>query len=234
MVRIYLFLCLMLALLSGCGHVRVSGKYGDCAPYVRTKEQVYRKFYIRSLNVYNWPGKEHKNFLGDIFPDQYFKGKTITITADRICQYADDLLTAEYREGDISVDIVITFHEVWRSFGSWIFPFALTYVLPASMGYEFDFKIGIRIDGDNQLLKMESMVRAHSLCAILPTGFLFPPPALPNGFQVSELYKSLVGVDLDAHRDLTEILIKTVAYGVAQQLKTHALDRLTMPDIDFK
>ena len=61
MARIFCFLCLMLlVLVSGCGHVRVSGKYGDCAPYVRTKEQVYRKFYIRSLNVYNWPGK---NFL---------------------------------------------------------------------------------------------------------------------------------------------------------------------------
>lgn len=232
MVRIYLFLCLMLALLSGCGHVRVSGKYGDCAPYVRTKEQVYRKFYIRSLNVYNWPGQEHKDFWGNIIPDSYFKGKTITITADRICQYADDLLTAEYREGDISVDIVITFHEVWRSFGLWSIPFMFTYVLPVSTGHEFDFEIGIRIDGDNQLLKMKSMVRGHYVAAALPTGFVYPSPALPNGFQVSELKKCIVAPD--GNVDLTEILIKTVAYGVAQQLKTYALDRLTMPDIDFK
>ena len=233
MVRIYLFLCLMLALLSGCGHVRVSGKYGDCAPYVRTKEQVYRKFYIKSLNVYNWPGKEVKAFFSDnILTDRYFKGKTITITVDRLCQYADDLLTAKYREGDISVDVVITFCGEGRSFGLWTIPFAFTYVLPCSVGDEFDFEIGVRIDGDNQLPKMESMVRVHQVAAGLPTGFLFPPPALPNGFQVSELRECVVNID--NHLDLTEILIKTVAYGVAQQLKTYALDRLTMPDIDFK
>lgn len=235
MVRIYLFLCLMLALMSGCGHVRVSGKYGDCAPYVRTKEQVYRKFYIKSLNVYNWPGKEVKALFSDnILTDVHFKGKTITITVDRLCQYADDILTAKYREGDIPVDIVITFCGKGRTFGRWTIPFMFTYVLPGSMGAEFDFEIGVRIDGDNQLPKMESTVREHSVCAMLPTGFLFPPPALPNGFQVSELYKRVGIADIDAHLDLTEILIKTVANGLAQQLKTYALDRLTMPDIDFK
>jgi hypothetical protein len=229
----------MLALLSGCGHVRVSGKYGDCAPYVRTKEQVYRKFYIRSLNVYNWPGKEVKSFFSDkILTDGYFKGKTIKITVDRICQYADDLLTAKYREGDISVDVVITFCGDGRLFGLWTIPFGFTYVLPNSTGCEFDFEIGVRIDGDNQfnrdnqLPKMKSMVRVHKVAAALPTGFLFLPPALPNGFQVSELRECVVNVD--NHLDLTEILIKTVANGLAQQLKTYALDRLTMPDIDFK
>ena len=49
---------------------------------------------------------------------------------------------------------------------------------------------------------------------------------------MSELKKCIVAPD--GNVDLTEILIKTVAYGVAQQLKTYALDRLTMPDIDFK
>ena len=229
MVRIYLFLCLMLALLSGCGHVRVSGKYGDCAPYVRTKEQVYRKFYIRSLNVYNWPGK---NFLfGGV--DHYFKGEKIFITSDKICQYIDDMFVMEPQHDDIPVDVIITFCGNERTFGLWSIPLAWTFVLAQNVGKEFYFEIEVSVDGDNRLSRMKSQVRVHDIGAVFPTGLLYPPPALPDGSQISDLRKYCFEIP-ELKYDLTEILVKTVAYGVAQQLKTYALDRLTMPDIDFK
>lgn len=230
MARIFCFLCLMLlVLVSGCGHVRVSGKYGDCAPYVRTKEQVYRKFYIRSLNVYNWPGK---NFLlgGE---DHYFKGEKIFITSDKICQYIDDMFVMEPQHDDIPVDVIITFCGNERTFGLWSIPLAWTFVLAQNVGKEFYFEIEVRVDGDNRLSRMKSQVRVHDIGAVFPTGLLYPPPALPDGSQISDLRKYCFEIP-ELKYDLTEILIKTVAYGVAQQLKTHALDRLTMPDIDFR
>jgi len=230
MARIFCFLCLMLlVLVSGCGHVRVSGKYGDCAPYVRTKEQVYRKFYIRSLNVYNWPGK---NFLlgGE---DHYFKGEKIFITSDKICQYIDDMFVMEPQHDDIPVDVIITFCGNERTFGLWSIPLAWTFVLAQNVGKEFYFEIEVRVDGDNRLSRMKSQVRVHDIGAVFPTGLLYPPPALPDGSQISDLRKYCFEIP-ELKYDLTEILVKTVAYGVAQQLKTHALDRLTMPDIDFR
>ena len=220
---------MLLVLVSGCGHVRVSGKYGDCAPYVRTKEQVYRKFYIRSLNVYNWPGK---NFLlgGE---DHYFKGEKIFITSDKICQYIDDMFVMEPQHDDIPVDVIITFCGNERTFGLWSIPLAWTFVLAQNVGKEFYFEIEVRVDGDNRLSRMKSQVRVHDIGAVFPTGLLYPPPALPDGSQISDLRKYCFEIP-ELKYDLTEILIKTVAYGVAQQLKTHALDRLTMPDIDFR
>lgn len=229
MARIFCLLCLMLlVLVFGCGHVRVSGKYGDCAPYVRTKEQVYRKFYIRSLNVYNWPGK---NFLfgGE---DHYFKGEKIFITSDKICQYIDDIFVMEPQHDDIPVDVIITFCGNERTFGLWSIPLACTFVLAQNVGKEFYFEIEVRVDGDNRLSRMKSQVRVHDIGAVFPTGLLYPPPALPDGSQISDLRKYCFEIPALKY-DLTEILIKTVAYGVAQQLKTHALDRLAMPDIDF-
>jgi len=202
MARIFCFLCLMLlVLVSGCGHVRVSGKYGDCAPYVRTKEQVYRKFYIRSLNVYNWPGK---NFLlgGE---DHYFKGEKIFITSDKICQYIDDMFVMEPQHDDIPVDVIITFCGNERTFGLWSIPLAWTFVLAQNVGKEFYFEIEVRVDGDNRLSRMKSQVRVHDIGAVFPTGLLYPPPALPDGSQISDLRKYCFEIP-ELKYDLTEYL----------------------------
>ena len=229
MARIFYFLYLISVLVSGCGHVRVSGKYGDCAPYVRIKEHVYRKFFIRSLNVYNWPGK---NFLAGV-EDLYFKGEKISVTSDKICRHIDDMLVVKPLYDDIPVDIVVSFCENEKTFGWWSIPLAWTFILPLNFAKEFCFEIEVRIDGDNRLPKMKSQVRVHDIGAVFPTGLLFSSPALPDGFQVSDLRKYRCTFP-ESQYDLTEVLIKTVAYGVAQQLNTHALDRLTMPDIDFQ
>ena len=202
-----LLLPLVLSLSGGCTSARYSGRYGDGTTYTGIGgARTFRKFYLRKV-----------------------EGDGIFVSSASISMRYPDLFRRNLEPGDIPVDVHVRKINADDG-GGWSLVFAFLYsIIPSWTWNEQSYSLEISIDGDSTAVPSATCSYAHDfkMSVLSPFGML--PYGEKSGYQRNEFNSGLMEMSLD----VSDVLEDVMAACIAQQVTRHALERLTIPDVDF-
>ena len=208
-MKMLAFACACALLFCGCMNSRYSGRYEDGTAYrgiggVKT----FRKFYIRSFSV----------------PDGY----GAKVSAAKIQEMIPELLHRHARAGDVPIDVTIRPGKIETS-GGWTKVFAmLGGIFPLATTADQDVAVDISIDGmeDSRSAVICHFTYDMKMTVLSPLAAISYSPK--DGCQENLMMSGIVTIP-----DVSEVFSGTIARGIAVRLRQSALERLTLPDIDF-
>lgn len=208
-----LLLCISsILLLCGCFAYRISGRYGDGVAYESIDGvKTYRKFHIRSWKEVDRNG------------EQSFAASNVL---DIINAIVPDMFNVQAVAGDIPVDIITHIGQT-EQYGilSGILSLCTLFVIPDCSETAWPCNVEVLVEGCEQKLSVSCGFSYSISGSILPWGLI--PYSNKDGYQ-----ENLCTV-WDSP-DQIALIRKAYIKGVAQQLKKHALERLTTPEIKFE
>ena len=189
----------------GCATSRCSGRYGDGTFYAGIgNAKVFRKFYVRKV-----------------------EGDTTSVSAASMCNRYPDLFRKSPKPGDIPVDVYVKQGKV-ETGGEWSFIFACLYsIIPSWTTVEQSYAIDLVVDGDERGVPSSSCSYSHDfkLSIMSPLGLI--PYGDKEGCQRNDFSVGL------STPDIAGVIDDVISASIAQQLTKYALDRLTVPDVEF-
>lgn len=205
MVRGCVALLLSLLLLCGCATSRCSGRFGDGSSYAGTgNTRMFRKFHLQKV-----------------------EGDAASVTAASMSRRYPDLFRKSPNPGDIPVDVYVKQGKAETS-GSWSFIFASLFsIIPSWTTVEQNYAIDIVVDGDDKVVPPSSCGYSYDfkLSIMSPLGLI--PYGDREGCQRNDFSTGF------STPDIAGVIEDVMSASIAQQLTRHALDRLTIPDVDF-
>lgn len=210
---------LVALVICGCASERYAARYGDGVSYRGIGDiKTFRKFYIRN---------EFK-----VLMPVAFSSVGCAIKPLEVHKRAPELFSRVPEPGDIPVDVTVT-PEVQKHSGeaSMLLSIFLP-LLPYWNEQEQSDALELVINGDAKAAP-PAVCRFidNYKCSIFgPLGWI--PYLDRDDFQRNETSFGLVeAVSFETKRD---VVVDAVVKCIAQQLKTSALDMLTIPDVDFE
>lgn len=192
------------AISCGCTSIRYSGRYGDGTPYDGIGDaNTLRRFYIRTFDV----------------PDGY----RAKVSTAKIQEIIPELLSRNARPGDVPVDVSVRPGEVEWS-GGWTMVFLG--ILPVMYTADQDVMVDVSVAG----MKGPAVTTICHFTYDRKMTVFSPLAAIPysekDGCQENQMEKKVV-------LDVSELFSRTIARSIAFHLRQSALERLTLPEIDF-
>ena len=138
-----------------------------------------------------------------------------------------ELLNRRAGPGDVPIDLSIRVGASERS-GEWSYVFAgFGGIIPVWMSSEERAKVEMSVgDGASPLPVIECVfVLDNKMSVFSPLALI--PYSDKDGFQENDIKKGFSPPDMGG------VFSRTVAKGMAIQLKKYAIERLSVPDIDF-
>ena len=198
-------LLLSVLLFDGCASSRCSGRYGDGTTYAGIgNARVFRRFYVRKV-----------------------EGEGASVTSASISNRYPDLFRKSPQPGDIPVDVYVKQGKIETS-GEWSFIFACLYsIIPSWTTVEQSYAVDLVVDGDDKLVPPSTCGYSHDfkLSIMSPLGLI--PYGDKEGCQRNDFSAGL------STPDIAGVIEDVMSASIVQQLTRHALDKLTVPDIDF-
>lgn len=201
------------ALACGCQSARRSYRYGDGSIYDGIDGiKLSQKFFVRSLE---------------------FKNTNAHLPADTLAKHVPELLSAECRDGDIPINVVVRYGG-WKAKPQFLYStlslLTLT-IVPREGIWEDCVDVDILSEDGEKVVPSTSYLEdcREKTSYLLPFGGI--SYGVKEGFQYNFLGPTLSIISADAKH--VDMFAKCVSCCVAQQLKKHALDRVTTPTIDF-
>jgi len=215
--------------LCGCMSARLAYRYGDGTPYDGLEGvNVTQKFAIRSIKLKN-----------DIQPNEVFaNNQEPKPDAESVSKVVPEMFAQGDQSGNIPIDVTIHFGEMKQSEMGWkdvVFSWlsmCTLYAVPIYTTREKPGRIEITTTAGEKVVPDCNILRNDDskVSFILPFGaFKF---ASKKGFQENAFAEYDYAFSCYG-QDGTNAFVRALAKGVAQQLKKYALDRLTLPDVDF-
>ena len=191
-------------MMCGCATSRYSGRYGDGSVYAGIgNSKTFRKFYVRKIEG---DGAVSAASLSKAYPNLFSKVDS---------------------KDNIPVDLYIKQGKLETS-GEWSFVFACLYsIIPTWFSHEQPYTIDFVVADDERLVPQACCCFAHDFKVSIfsPLGLI--PYGDKTGYQRNEFTAGL------STPDIAGVLSDVMGLCVAQQLTKYALDRLTIPDVEF-
>jgi hypothetical protein len=206
------FCCVMATSICGCTSSRSAARYGEGVAYAGIGEaKILRKFYIRKFEI----DEEYKALISPV----------------QIRSLVPELLRSRPGEGDVPVDVAVRVGPRRQS-GAWSIVFAFLYgIVPTWQNVEVSATVEIFVaDGRSDTFRSDCIFDdSFKISVCSPLGLL--PYPKKEGFQENECKQ---GIFLNRGRVWYGRMFATaISKCIAQQLQRHAMDRLTVPDVDF-
>ena len=202
----FMFMCAALV-VSGCTSLRYAGQYGDGTNYSGIGgARTFRKFYLRKI-----------------------EGDGAFVSSASLNQKYPELFNRYQGQGDVPVDVYAKKTNTDDG-GGWSFVFAFLYsIIPSWNWIEQTYTVQISVDGDEKLIPDTVCNYAHDfkISIFSPLGLI--PYGDKTGYQRNEHKSGLMVTSVNVSAVLEDVM----AACIAQQLKRYALERLTMPDVQF-
>ena len=206
-MKILVTLLVAALMLCGCTSLRYSGKYGNGTKYAGIgNTRTFRKFYLRKI-------EGDGAFVSSVFLNQKYPA----------------LFSRQQGRDDVPIDVYAR-KTSSDDGGGWSFVFAFLYsIIPSWTWMEDTYSVEISVDGNEKLVPATTCIYNHDfkMSIFSPLG-LIPYPD-KNGYQRNEHKSGIMATSLN----IADVLTDVMGDCIAQQVTEHALDMLTVPDIDF-
>jgi hypothetical protein len=222
---------LVLLQLAGCISIRRSFRYGDGTAALgdEVSGRLYSKFYIRSFRVDTGAWRDMENMTeAERRQTANYNG---FVGVEHLLPHMRGLVRENAVAGDVPLDVTVKVGEP-KIVGAWSIMLIFTCVLPASAQLEFPVEIDIAVGEERQRLPPENCILARDTRLALASPLGLVPFKERQGFQLTELQSRCIYKFIKTEDQFT--WGRFLASGIYQILKTHAVDRLQVPDVDFE
>ena len=212
-----------IAFTCGCESGRLAYRYGDGEPYGGLDGvDVRQRFCIRSIS-----------FEGETPAQSYFaKFQEPLPDVHAVAAVEPKLFSSGDRMVEIPIDVTVRFGEIKSGSGFWnsTLAFFTAFIVPIEIFCERTSFIEIRSADGERIAPDASFTRFddNRTSLILPFGLI--PYSPKEGCQENVFGENAIR---GYGQEGTNAFVRTLSHCIAQQLKKHALERITMPEVNF-